>query len=282
MSIQDAAILVDLTLGKFTNKVEDKEAQQKLVEIYECDSKAISSKKTILSKPLKPILAIFSQCYTYHIKTTLPWEDRSWRLLPYIKFFDYTEEIRSYKDQLTTSLIELEKTYQNDILNDEPFLKGLQKISDYPTFENLAKQFKIEMNVGPVASSEDFRIKCGNDTLDDLKKSFEERQNGLLDKITKDLYTRLTEPLVHLVTTLVDPSTKSYHKSLLTNIESAANLVASYNLTNDQNIIDIINKINKTVLTWDVKTLKVDAPSKEQIINQANDILLEINEKTNT
>lgn len=282
MSIQNRAILVDLTLGKFTNKVEDKEAQQKLVEIYQCDEKAISSKKTILSKPLKPILAILSQCYTHHIKTTLPWEDRSWRLLPWIKFFDYSEEIRAFKDRLTIALMELEKTYKSDIFNDEPFLKGLQKISDYPSYENLAKQFKIEMNVRPIESTDDFRIECENDTLKELKESFEERQNSLLENITKDLLGRLAEPLKHLVETLVDPSITIYHKSLLGNIESAAKLVSSYNLTNNQDITDIAQRINSRILTYHIKTLKIDDASKTQIIYNANEILLEINEKTNS
>lgn len=279
MSIQNRAILVDLTMGKFTNKIEDKEAQQKLIEIYECDKKAISSKKVILSKPLKPILGVLSQCYTYHIKTTLPWEDRSWRLLPWIKFFDYSEEIRAFKDRLTMSLVELEKTYKDDILNDEPFLKGLQKVSDYPTFEYLARQFKIEMNIGPVNSSDDFRVECEADTLEEVKRSFEKRQEGLLVNITRDLCVRLAEPLKHLVTTLTDTSIKIYHKTLLSNIEDSTKLVASYNLTNDQEIVSIISKINKEILIYNIKTLKIDEPSRAQIIYNANNILRKLNEK---
>lgn len=281
MSIQNRALLADLNLGKFTNKIQDKEAQQKIVDTYQCDKKAISSKKTILSQALKPLQSIISGCYNYHIKSTLPWEDRSWRLLPTIKFFDYTEEIRKFKDELTLALMELEKTYQEDIKNDEAYLKGLQKMSDYPTFESLSKQYRIELNFAPLPSSSDFRIECEADQLEQLKKNYEDREKSLLHNLAKDLYIRLSEPLKHLVETLVDPSIKIYHKSLLTNIENVIKLVASYNIIHDEKITEIIDEINKSILKYEIKTIKTDNQSKMDIISNTNQVLLQINENLN-
>ncbi len=137
------------------------------------------------------------------------------------------------------------------------------------------------MSFDPVPSSSDFRIECETDQLELVKKSFEEREKDRFSNIIKDLYIRLAEPLKHLVVTLTNPSIKIYHKSLLANIETNTNLVISYNITNNQDIVELSDKINKEILIFNIKTLKVDEPSKQQIIQNANEILLEINEKLN-
>jgi hypothetical protein len=95
MTIQTAAVLVDLNIRAWSARKLDKKVSSEIDASKGTKTKAGNYNKHLLAgtDKLEEVQRVVSAARTWHYEQTLPWSDSGSRLLPMQNFFSYKQEL---------------------------------------------------------------------------------------------------------------------------------------------------------------------------------------------
>jgi hypothetical protein len=196
-----AAVLVNLTIGSFSNERTDAQATADVAKLYSANRSAGRYiRKRLPDEVLTRIKTLQRDARKYHYQVASPWMDGGIRImaakfipkaLAYYKTLDM--QIKGEVAQIATELPAIKAAAKKS-------RKALYHESDFPTPEQLEEAFRIELEFIPVPLAEDFRIDfISNKIKKDMTKKnsvrFEAQTTYVKGQILELLY-RLQRNLV--------------------------------------------------------------------------------------
>jgi len=154
-----AAVLVNLTIGSFSNEKTDPKVTREVAQSYNANSDAGRYvRKRLPDDVLSKIRGLQREAYNYHKQIAAPWMDGGIRIMA-AKLI--TKALARYKDidmQIKAEVAKLASELPQIKLEAQKARKGLYHSSDFPTKEQLETAFRLEVEFLPVPLAEDFRI----------------------------------------------------------------------------------------------------------------------------
>jgi len=158
----------------------------------------------------------------------------------------------------------------------------------YPTQDELRDKLKVVIKHMPIPSSDDFRLKIDNDSLeflkakleDDLKESVHEAMRSLRDRMLSAVETFIER--LEKVENYRDPKTQQMkarghvHSTITTNLIALIDVVPKLNLTNDHDVNTLASKLKTQLCGFDKNTLNLDERVRSDVIAQAKKLLIEL------
>lgn len=283
MSLQDRAMIVTLTCSQFGLTKKDKTASRKTAELFSADEKRVSFSKKLITDEgvVKDIRNLIVEVYSYHNSTTLPWMDNGGRILPSDLYFDYTEKIRHFKEQLETKVDELCSIWSDVKYTAQRELGDLYNEQEFPSTWDLRNKYGIRINIAPFPDVKDFRVNLGQVEIDRLKRQYAESVDV---SIQTELWGRFRKLVEHYKERM--SSEGKLYASVLDHLRDFVQLLPKLNITNDPAIEALAQQVQEELLRYpadiirDNPYLKEDmAEGADKILDQMQDIFGKVEER---
>ena len=220
---------------------------------------------------------------SYVYDNTLPWSDSGIRLLPSVKFMEFNTKMQEYEDAFYGLVKEFVTVYPSLITAQAMALGDMFNRHDYPASNDIEHRFSFNTNYMPVPASGDFRVDVGNDAQVELKNKLSKLADERIESAINGFKQRLVEHLKRMSDRLEvdviagEMKPRKFHDSLLETAHELCDLATSLNIINDPQIEDARKTLKKVISGLDVKDLRKDMPTRQDIKKEVDGILSKFN-----
>lgn len=281
-NIDTCALLVELSVSQWTARKLDKSTTEELVSNKHAQNKGAARVNKHLfagRSELEVINQHVTEIRSYIYDNTLPWSDSGIRLLPSVKFMEFNTKMQEYEDKFYGLVKEFVTVYPSLITAQAMALGDMFNRHDYPAPNDIEHRFSFNTNYMPVPASGDFRVDVGNDAQVELKNKLSKLADERIESAINGFKQRLVEHLkrmsdrleVDVIAGEVKP--RKFHDSLLETAHELCDLATSLNIINDPQIEDARKTLKKIINGVDVKDLRKDMPTRQDIKKEVDGIL---------
>ena len=241
-SISSASMLVELGIGFWTGRKQDKRASEVDVAANKAQKGTARVTKSLLGScdELDALGKFASNVRNVHYNSTLPWSDMGPRLLPTPRYFDYHKNMHTLQAEFFRMVDAFLATYDLEVAAAQAKLGDLFDVSEYPNVDELRCKFTFKFNYIPLPDAGDWRLDIGNDALEVLREQYTAHYTGQLTNAMNDIWKRLYETLSTLSRQLEDKSpdgkTPKIYTSVFERMKDILALMETCNMTGDANM----------------------------------------------
>ena len=234
------------------------------------------------------ISSVLSKARTDHYATTQPWSTATRaskvkrggrRLLPNVDLFNHAGIIAPAKKAVEDMLRAIEPTYQQLVQEASANCnQGKFGPEFYPTFEEVAESYSIEVNYEPFAMPTDFSRMNGLDgTI--VHKMIERAitsQAVMLTNALDDLWEDAVAAVQHIVDRFQDPEEGKkmrLHDSVLGNVMDFRRRLQSFTLAADPRVAYVCSRIDNMMESTTMKHIRDDATERRRVRHEAMQIV---------
>lgn len=278
-NIRNQAMLVSLNIGLFNPKKMDRSVTREVLISKNASANAGAFVKNILpDEAIKPIQAAASALRAWVYTQTLPWNDESFRLLPVAQWDAFTDQLRARIASLNSLVDQFCAQYETH--RDKALLQlgALADPKDYPPLSVVRTKFYVNVNYTPLPDSRDFRLDdMPEEAMSELREQADLRVAEAVSEARNDLYRRLSERLEHIVKRMNEVSAKKegsrIHASLLTNLSELCQLIPALNVTKDQELENLRQRVMREIAPFDIDDIRESEDSRTELKKKASSIL---------
>ncbi len=281
------AVVVDLNISLWTARKLDKKVSQEVDHNKNTKVKAGTYNKHLLAgtQKLDELNKLVGSIRTWHYEQTILWSDSGSRLLPFANFFTYKPTLDAYKKQFEDAVDQFLVEYPQLVSAAAFQLGDLFDRDEYPDAEQLRGKFRFRYNITPLATANDFRLRAGQQVLDELRQQYEESFNNKLQDAMKDLWTRLHDVLKHMSDKLADAQTprvakdgtqnytQIFRDSLMTNAFDLCDLLTRLNVTNDPQLEFARKRLEQAISGLSAEAVRDSDQVRKDVKQKVDDIL---------
>jgi hypothetical protein len=273
-NLTEKAMIVVYKHGEWGGKVKDKEISADIKKRMGASDDAGNFWKRLMPNKVKEINTLYQQFYLFHRKMTVPWEEGRALIMNKV-YFDYVKQARESKKNIFTKVNEMLSIYQNEVeVNEVKRLGTMYKREDYPSLNEIKGRYYFDLHFEPIPES-DFRIAISDTEREELKKQYEQVFEEKLNEGLKTVWFRIYELCKKMEETLHDPD-KSFHKTLITNIEDLCELLPSLNFSENVELEKMREELLLKLCSHRPDVLRDDLIVREKVADEAEEILKKI------
>jgi hypothetical protein len=268
MKLNDRALLVQLKISTWTARKHDKRVTKDTTDAYSASDTAGRFNKHLLpnSDALDNVHRKAGQIRTFFYENTLPWGIEGVQLLPSKNYLEFMNTMRKHKDEFNYLVNMFLMSYNYQVRQAQQFLANMYNPDDYPSEDDIAAKFSIDMAAYPVPS-DDFRVNIDDDEMkqiqDDVRRRVVEAQHNAMQDVWQRLYDRVQKTYEKLV----QPDA-IFRDSLIENIHEICELLPRLNISDDpalekmrKDVLDKVANHNPDALRQD-KTLRSETAAE--------------------
>lgn len=269
-NIVDKMLMVKLNCSYDTGYRQSDQACGIVTNEVNCESSMLKTGVSIFNRyKISDFTRALSSLRTYYQEHTLPWDTKSWRVIPASKFQDF-------KDEIETLIATCQDKYEEVFIDGYDDLKESfdEKKGDldveFPSKDDLEDALNIEYDMGAAASTNDIRIQgIDQEARRQLSESMDKQYKEKINKGLTDIADRLTESVKDLASRTNDEDQKGKkYKRSLENLSELAETVESLNLTGDARIKAACKTIKEDICQWSPEAIKT-TPMVRDSVNEA-------------
>lgn len=236
MNLNDRALLVQLNISQWTARKYDKRATKDVAAMHNAAEAAGRYNKALLpmNDYLDNVQKKATLIRTRYYQNTLPWAMDGTQMLPSANYLSFMTDFRKQKSEWEYTVALFLDHYDDMKTIAKRMLGSLYVESDYPTENEIASKFKMDMAVFPVPST-DFRVQLSNDELNHIRGDLEARLATAQQAAVRDVWDRLFDKVKHIADKLADPKA-IFRDSMVENARELCELLPRLNFTDDPNL----------------------------------------------
>lgn len=283
--LSDRCILTSLRIGIWSGRTTDSEVTEEARAKHNAEAGAGTySKQLIGRKFLSDINKHASAARRSHELLSNPWDDGGTRILTNRMHAKYSEEMRLKKAAFNAAVKALITLYGNGehLAEAKQRLGSMFNADDYPSTEDLGAKFSFDIEFKPVPDNSQLPKWVGlSETAvkaitKDVERRFDERTQAAM----RNVYGRIADVLNTMVDKLrnYEPDTtgKGFRDSLVWNIEQVADVVPYLNITDDQGLAQLAERMKTELTANDPYLLRTNANVRKQTQDKAEQLLNKI------
>ncbi len=291
LDIRNFGTLASLKTLRWHAKVRDHAAAADAASASGADKAAFEARKRLLvgaDEKLKRVHTAIDAARTEHYKMTLPWSTvgvndhgrrAGPRLLPNTLFFEYTQKMGKYNQEMKDALDEFVQAYPTLIAIAQKKLGNAFDRTQYPAPSEIRSYFGLNFDFQPIPIGADF----DSVTLQQAEKlalNVNKKTQQMLENAMQDAWKRLLEDITHAHAALANPNAK-FHYTLIDKMKEHASMLSHLNVTGDKRIEAIRIRIEKDLAKRDVKEVRKDDALRAHLADEAKAVLDMMQEYTN-
>lgn len=267
MLLETATVGASLNIGVWTGARLDRRVSLDVASREGVDQRVGSYKKVLVrAEELNQIKAISQSARLHFYKASLPWKD-GLRIMPVdaanAKAGDiphlvrYMQEHGNYLRTFTSAVDVFLAKYDGYVLAAARELRGMYDASDYPSKEELAGKFYMDLDITPIPTAGDFRISLVGREIDAIKTGLSSRMDAALRNSVKDLWLRLYERVCKVHEAVADPAYR-FRDTLIEHTRDLCEDLAILNVAGDQELEAVRVQVLNDLASLDTARLRVD------------------------
>lgn len=240
MNLNDRALLVQLSISKWTARKKDRKATQDIaVQNNASASVGNYHKRLVLMDSLAEVDTLVGSVRTEFYRNTLPWGIEGTQILPTSNYLGFMTDFRSRKAAFDRAVDGFVSEYMLEVsrgfYHTKKALGALFNPADYPTSElAIRNKFRMDLNVFPVPST-DFRVAISDNEMSHIQKQIEERVSSAAQTAMQEVWQRLYDKVKHIADKCADPKA-IFHDSMIENAREMCALLPRLNFADDPNL----------------------------------------------
>ena len=275
MSIQERAMLVQLTMGGFSGRRTARDIAREAAESHGADESALeASLRLIPASELKGIEQASRACREYFDKKTLPWQRRGASLLPCKLYFDFSSALGSLLQARQAEVDCFMIRYEHNAVAWVHRLNGLAQGHILPTADIVRDRFEATVQFWPFPSGGDFRVDLEEDELAKLRESADMAANLRVEEAVKDAVNRLRQVVQRYAQNLGRTETgraRRLTESMEIDLREIVDIIPAFNLNGNPELDAITEECSK-LLNSPIDTLREDEGERSRVQAEAERI----------
>lgn len=278
MALQNNAVLVRISIGKFDPKRKNKKAAEEYSQRHGVDAKMHSAADTLVPPE-----------YTEHIgnlaaaarnlvaRYTLPWQDRGYRLCPMGQLTRLMDEVAALRSQWKAATDKFIKNY--DFIVDEARvrLNGAFDERHYPSAKEITSRFRFEVDYAPVPERGHFVVDSEAEAIAEIVAEEEAKTKDRVADAMQDLRDRLVERLGHLATKCAeygkDGKKSKMHETTLGNLVELLDDIPRMLVDDDPVLLAAVKQTKDAIDGVDIEGLRNSEEVRKDVAERASKIL---------
>lgn len=273
----EKAMLVKLTQRR-VNLTRRDQAAETLIQQQLDDSSLTVLSRLFRSKdsPINRALSHLSETYAYHKKHTLPYVDKGPRILTNGLYLDYSNHMRSRRNELDTMISSILPNYdayvQQDILQRSK-TSTRATAADYPSASEFFDRVGFDVRFTPLPDERHFLF----DLSEEDQATFAAAMRDVQITATNDAIGRMLTPLKHLVDKLNKPIGTDgavFRDSAVENVAEGLEIARKLLLDAPQEVVNTMAALDKAVSAFagNKDWLRESPVMREQAAKKLDDI----------
>lgn len=278
IDLTTCAVLSKLTVKSWKGQKQDRQATTELAQDKQAQRKAIAVQKRLVSLPeLAELTKFEAAARRTHDSFTRPMMGGGWNALHTSKMpecIQATDEQVQKHPQIVDKFITAYSTYINSSAVRQD-LGQLFNIMDYPSPEYLRTRFHMSHDIIPIAESSDFRIQVAMEQRAALQEHYEKHMARKHADLCQGIFEDLHKQLTHIIERLdwsdlpEGKTKKSFHGTLLTNLEAIVSSMETWNINNDPAMAQTTQSLRAALQGLTPDTLKNNSVIRERVLATA-------------
>ena len=280
--IQDSCLLVNVTVKKFGNTRQDKEASRQTAEANNASTEVVKVNKKLLNSPvISAITKVQGQITNGPVKTfTLPWEDKNWRLFQRDVIAKFETGLKNLVDRFEANKAELADDIDKVLDQARHDLGDLFNEYDFPSKQDIIDAYSISIEYRSVPETNDVRLGPSEEWVQarqaEAQKKAEDRIQSALDTV----HSTVVDSLSHLIDRLSQHGVKkdggtrnqSFNNSMIDQLNTLAEILPSLNITGDARLTKAANDLLTKLSGLDPDELRENKSLRESVVQTAEQI----------
>ena len=264
-SISSSSMLVELGIGVWTGRKQDKRASEEVVAANNADKGVARVTKSLLGNcdELDALVKFAANVRNIHYNSTLPWSDMGPRLLPTPRYFAYHKNMGALQAEFFRMVDAFLSAYDLEVAAAQAKLGDLFDVREYPTAGELRQKFSFRFNYIPLPDAGDWRLDIANEALTSLQDQYSQHYQTQLTSAMNDIWKRLYETLSTLSRQLSDKTedgkTPRIYASVFDRMQEVLDLMETCNMTGDMQMQLMQRKLAAAFRGVNAEAVKDDA-----------------------
>lgn len=285
MGLDERALLVKLSIGRWSGQKTDANVTNEVAERHKADKASGKYRKRLVTKTaLKEIDSIAGAARSAHNMLTLPWTDDGARVITTESYEHYSKVMRDFRDKMQAAVDEFIKTYDDHVIDAKEALGTMFDPDDYPPRNVVKSKFTFDVEPSPIPMKGDFRAKVSNEEAAIIAKDIEARSKMRLEHAMRDVWERVADVTEKMVDRLsaykpkegLHRAENTFRDSLVYNVEELARVLPSLNITNDPKLDELQKELLNKLCHYDPQQLREDSNARAQTAKEAKAILKKV------
>ena len=257
MGLSQKCMLVDLHLSRWSGYKTDQRASNPLVKEASAQAgSAVVSKRIGPKEAFTDIVTACNALRAHMSKHTLPWSDNGQRIMTRNIFELFMSGYGELERNYNAAVEEFVTVRYPQSRDQASFRLGdLFVESDYPTAEELRKKFQVNLDIDGITEPDDFRVALPDAELNKVKAEMEASIERRLGSAMQDVWLRIAGLLEHYIEKVEDPEA-IFRDSTVNNLVELMNILPGLNVTGDQRLREIRQKIMGTIGSYQPDDLR--------------------------
>ena len=281
MSIQEKAMLVKLSIGKWSGEKYDEKISDEVSTMHNADYRMGRFQKSLVSRTvIKSIQRIENKARAFHKDNTLAWGGDGVRILPAKNFMEYREGINELHSQFDKVVRDFVQDFELYVNQAKALLGDMFVASDYPDSYTLESKYHFSVDIMPVPYGNDFRVNLAEEDVEVIRQDIEEKVNNTMGEAMRDVWGRLYSVVERVVDTLPsynpagDGKDKGiFRDSLIDNISDLCELLPRLNVTDDYDLEIMRKEVEDRLTQYTPAELREDGIARTFVVESAEDIM---------
>ena len=273
MKLSDKALLVQLSISQWTARKYDKRATEQVASANSAVNAAGRYNKSLL--PMNDFLANVHQKSTLirkkYYANTLPWGIDGTQILPSANYLSFMTDFRKEKYEWQMLVNQFKTEYESLKYDAQRLLGNLYSDADYPSKDEIASKFNMDMAIMPVPSG-DFRVDIADEELARITSDVEARVQDAAQSAMDEAWKRLHERVQHMAEKLADPAAV-FRDTLVENTREICSVLSRLNFTDDPNLEAMRLEVEQSLTRHHPDALRNDPDLRRNKAAEANDIM---------
>lgn len=258
MKLSDKALLVQLSISQWTARKYDKRATEQVASANNAVNAAGRYNKSLL--PMNDFLSNVHQKSTAirkkYYANTLPWGIDGAQILPSANYLAFMTEFRKEKYEWQMIVNQFLTEYESLKYDAQRVLGSLYNDADYPTKDEIATKFNLDMAIFPVPSN-DFRVEIADEELARIQTDVEARVQDAAKSAMDEAWNRLHERVKNMAEKLADPAAV-FRDTLVENTREICSVLSRLNFTDDPNLEAMRSEVEQSLTKHHPDALRND------------------------
>ena len=239
-SLSSSAMLVDLSISKWTASKKDKQASADLADQNGAKRSMARAYKTLIESPkLEALNSLVSRIYDANFGMTMDWAAKL-RLLTTANYMKHVNMMTAFQQEFDKAVDDFIDEYRWAVTQQQVSLGSLFDPADYPSETDVRKKFGIRLAYTPVPDVGDFRVNIGTEASEVLRQHYEKvyaeaittAMNSVIGRV-RDTLTVFSNQLRVEVGADGKAAKGKIYDSTIELCRSMLDMMATCNITND-------------------------------------------------
>jgi len=283
--LSEKALLVRLSVKYPSFSKTDKGVSLEVADQKNANQRAVKVIKTLIDTThpaYKAVKTARGALYNVFAAETAPWSEDGWYIIKAKGYDRFTEVMREKTDAFDIAVTDFLKVYP-ELVDQAPHRLGdLFDADIFPSVEACAELFHSDVEVRPVPEAGDFRVAMSAEDKQKIVTQMQRKNDERVTQVTSECFDRAYSAISNMVERLeaFDPDKKGakLYDSLVGNVRDIADLLPSLNVGDDPRLEQLAKDIGLRLTETDASTLKKDEGKRQEVADNARQIMNQIDD----